>query len=192
MTFAAVLNAVANDMAVPVAQLTGPSRVAWVVRARDISCWIARKQLQMSLTDIGRALGDRHHSTIIAAIDRAYGMHAHSYWRRRIGRIARHIPTPKAKGLPAMIHVDAPTPTKLTLRLALPNGWTVAIPIAADGGAIIPICWASHEERPRPGILKGVAGEPVDADGLRQFINMVAANPHIGRQPAPQAGTMTQ
>lgn len=88
MTIGVVLDAVARNMNVPVGQLVGPSRNAWTVRARDIVCWIARTHLRMSLTAIGQALGERHHTTIMTAIDRAFRMRADIYWRRRIARIA--------------------------------------------------------------------------------------------------------
>ncbi|MCC7097301.1 MAG: hypothetical protein IT472_08990 [Thermomonas sp.] len=77
------------------------------------------------------------------------------------------------------IHIDTLDAGHIGLRLQLANGWTVTIPIPAEGEGIMPRCWASHDHHPRPGILKASAADPMTGDELVEFIATVATNPRV-------------
>lgn len=64
------LRGVAAETGWSEADLRGPGRDAGLVRARDLVVWRARRD-GLSLTQIGRELGGRHHTTIMAAAQRA-------------------------------------------------------------------------------------------------------------------------
>jgi hypothetical protein len=61
-----ILAAVARSSGVTVAAMSGRSRVAKVVLARHVACYLLRKSGEMSYLAIGRMLG-RDHSTVISA-----------------------------------------------------------------------------------------------------------------------------
>jgi chromosomal replication initiation ATPase DnaA len=63
--FAAVAFAVSDGA------ILGPTRAARVVRARDAIAWVADQAFGTSSVAIGRALGERDHSTVLAALRRA-------------------------------------------------------------------------------------------------------------------------
>ena len=48
--------------------LCGPSRQRQVTRARQLAMWLARQELSMSLPEIGRAFGDRDHTTVLSSV----------------------------------------------------------------------------------------------------------------------------
>jgi chromosomal replication initiator protein len=66
-----LVDRVASDTGVQRAVLVGPGRSAAVVRARFAIVWLARTALDASLSDIGRQLGGRDHTTILHAERRA-------------------------------------------------------------------------------------------------------------------------
>lgn len=51
--------------------ILGPSRSARLCRARFAIAWVAHQAFGLSSVVIGRALGDRDHSTVLSAIRRA-------------------------------------------------------------------------------------------------------------------------
>jgi chromosomal replication initiation ATPase DnaA len=53
--------------------ILGPTRSERICRARFAIAWVAQNGFGLSSTVIGRALGDRDHSTVLAAIKRANG-----------------------------------------------------------------------------------------------------------------------
>jgi hypothetical protein len=63
---AGILAAVARSSGVTVAAMSGRSRVAKVVLARHVACYLLRKSGELSYLAIGRMLG-RDHSTVISA-----------------------------------------------------------------------------------------------------------------------------
>lgn len=63
-----VMNVTAAVTGVAVSMLVGPSRNFSYVRARHIAARVAFEQGRWSLTQIGRALGGRDHSTILYAV----------------------------------------------------------------------------------------------------------------------------
>jgi len=62
---------VAFELGLTVADLIGPCRVARLCRGRAAVCWLARVTTNRSLREIGRALGGRDHSTIAHALRHA-------------------------------------------------------------------------------------------------------------------------
>lgn len=62
----AALEAAADLYDVTIDDITGRSRVARIVRARHVACWLMR-QHGMTLQEIGAAVG-RDHSTAIASV----------------------------------------------------------------------------------------------------------------------------
>jgi chromosomal replication initiation ATPase DnaA len=56
--------------------ILGPTRAARIVRARDAVAWVAKEAFGTSSVDIGRALGERDHSTILTAQRRAEALRA--------------------------------------------------------------------------------------------------------------------
>lgn len=66
-----LIEQVAYETGVSAARIRGDRRNAPEVRARIAVCWAASELLGRSSTVIGRALGDRDHSTILSARRRA-------------------------------------------------------------------------------------------------------------------------
>jgi chromosomal replication initiator protein len=54
--------------------ITGPTRQRQVTRARQVAMWLVRKHLQMSLPEMGRAFGDRDHSTVLTSVRKIEGL----------------------------------------------------------------------------------------------------------------------
>lgn len=86
-----IVVAVADDMKINVPDMLSPARDAWLVRARDIAAWAAREVTSMSLAQIGRRLGGRDHSSILAGMRRAERMLADPYWCGRMQRVLQGI-----------------------------------------------------------------------------------------------------
>jgi hypothetical protein len=66
-----VIRAVAMEMGIPAPDIVGHCRVPRLARARFAVAWVASRSLGHSASTIGRALGDRDHSTILYALRRA-------------------------------------------------------------------------------------------------------------------------
>jgi chromosomal replication initiator protein len=69
-----ILAAVAEHFAVPPEALLGSGREKLVSAARAVAMYLARQHTGMSYPEIGRALGGKNHSTVIAACQRVEGM----------------------------------------------------------------------------------------------------------------------
>lgn len=69
-----IVESVARATGIPEKDIRGPCRQSDTVRARYMVVIIAREKKKMSLKGIGRILGNRDHTTIIYAIDRAKSM----------------------------------------------------------------------------------------------------------------------
>jgi len=63
-----IVLAVAQNVGVTVAKLTGRKRNRSLATARGIAAYLLRQRLKLSLQEIGRMLGGRDHSTVISAI----------------------------------------------------------------------------------------------------------------------------
>lgn len=59
------------SFAVPEGAILGPTRSERVCRARFAIAWVAHQAFGCSSTVIGRALGDRDHSTVLSSLKRA-------------------------------------------------------------------------------------------------------------------------
>ncbi len=63
-----IIEEVADAYGLTSADLTGPSRSRSVVRARKVAMGVARELTDASWVEIGRAFGDRDHSTAVQAV----------------------------------------------------------------------------------------------------------------------------
>jgi chromosomal replication initiator protein len=61
---------VADRFGLSVETLTGPSRLATPLRARQLAIYLCRELTDLSLPQIGRAFGDRDHATVLNSIRR--------------------------------------------------------------------------------------------------------------------------
>ncbi|MHB0956630.1 MAG: helix-turn-helix domain-containing protein [Pirellulaceae bacterium] len=66
-TLRLITGKVAKHFSVTVAQLRGPSRRSYVVRARGVAMWLARTLTSTSLESVGTYFGDRDHTTVLHA-----------------------------------------------------------------------------------------------------------------------------
>jgi chromosomal replication initiator protein len=69
-----IIAAVAEHFALSEAALTGPGREKLVSTARAVAMYLARQHSGMSFPEIGRAIGSKNHSTVIAACQRVEAM----------------------------------------------------------------------------------------------------------------------
>jgi chromosomal replication initiator protein len=65
-----ILVAVSNATAVNIREIISPRRSAYIVRARMVYFWIARKYTSRSLPQIGHSCGNRDHSTVMHGINK--------------------------------------------------------------------------------------------------------------------------
>ena len=65
-----VVDIVAQRLDVTRADIVGPGRSAQATRARHVAMWLARRVAAASTNEIGRAIGGRDHTTVLAAIAR--------------------------------------------------------------------------------------------------------------------------
>lgn len=69
-------------------RIRSPSRVGKVIEARFLVIWTMRKVSGHSLAFIGERLGDRHHTSIMNAIERVQALRmADDAWRKRVNEI---------------------------------------------------------------------------------------------------------
>jgi chromosomal replication initiator protein len=69
-TASAIINAVSDYFAIPPDDITGKKRDLKTSRARHIVMYLLRQHNNTNLAEIGRALGNRDHSTVIHGYDR--------------------------------------------------------------------------------------------------------------------------
>jgi len=60
----------ADHFATTPADLVGPSRKQPLARSRQIAMYLCRENTDLSLPKIGKAFGDRDHTTVIHAVDK--------------------------------------------------------------------------------------------------------------------------
>lgn len=70
LTIREIQETVAARMHVPLIDILSSRRSRSVVQARHIAIWLARQTTLHSLPEIGRAFGDRDHTTVMHAIAR--------------------------------------------------------------------------------------------------------------------------
>jgi chromosomal replication initiator protein len=68
VTATAIMDVVAAYYGLRSKDLMGPLRQRQVTRARQVAMWLCRDRLSMSYPDIGRAFGDRDHSTVMVSV----------------------------------------------------------------------------------------------------------------------------
>ncbi len=68
ITIADVLFVVSGYYRIRLADLIGPRRHKSLVRARAIAMYLARKHTDGSYPEIARAFGNRHHTTVLKAV----------------------------------------------------------------------------------------------------------------------------
>jgi chromosomal replication initiator protein len=66
----AIQEVVASSFNLPRSSITGPSRAAKPLRARQLAIFLAREMTELSLTQIGREFGGRDHTTVLNAVRR--------------------------------------------------------------------------------------------------------------------------
>ncbi|MBI1945279.1 MAG: chromosomal replication initiator protein DnaA [Deltaproteobacteria bacterium] len=71
---ARVIDVVATYYGLRAKDLTGPSRQRQVTRARQVAMFLVRQHLARSLPEIGRAFGDRDHTTVLASVNKIAGL----------------------------------------------------------------------------------------------------------------------
>lgn len=76
ITIPRVIDVVAAYYGLRPRDLTGPSRQRQVTRARQVAMYLVRQQLARSLPEIGRAFGDRDHTTVLASVNKIDGLRA--------------------------------------------------------------------------------------------------------------------
>ncbi len=62
--------AVANYYGITIDEITGPGRTRKIARPRQLVMYLAREETDASLPQIGKALGDRDHTTVLYGCDR--------------------------------------------------------------------------------------------------------------------------
>ncbi|MGH2980757.1 MAG: helix-turn-helix domain-containing protein [Solirubrobacterales bacterium] len=65
-----IQDAVGSSFNLPRSSLTGPSRSAAPLRARQLAIYLCREMTDLSLPQIGRQFGGRDHATVLNAIRR--------------------------------------------------------------------------------------------------------------------------
>ncbi len=70
LSLAAIRGAVADHCGVAESDLVSPRQSQEISRPRDVFCFCARQLTSCTYGQIGRALGDRDHTTIVAAVRR--------------------------------------------------------------------------------------------------------------------------
>lgn len=64
-----IAQTVADEWHVPYREMVGPGRRADLVEARNIVCWLARTITGKTYQVIGRAIGDRDHTTVLRSFN---------------------------------------------------------------------------------------------------------------------------
>lgn len=62
--------AVSQATGISIADIRGERRTSEIVAARQLACWLMRKHTTLSLPQIGRAIGNRDHTTVLHAVGR--------------------------------------------------------------------------------------------------------------------------
>jgi chromosomal replication initiator protein len=65
-----IMAAVAEHFAVPMADLLGPRRNRDIALARQVAMYLVRELTSLSLPQIGRAVGDRDHTTVLYGVEK--------------------------------------------------------------------------------------------------------------------------
>jgi len=88
----AILREVAAFYRLSEEELTGPSRARRVARPRQIACYLMRQETDASLSQIGRVLGGRDHTTVLHACERVTAlMDEDEALRREVQAIREHL-----------------------------------------------------------------------------------------------------
>ena len=81
ITVRTILDAASELFTIPVEQIIGGSRRRNLVDARQIAMYVTRNKTDLSYPEIGRAFGDRDHTTVIHAVRK---IESHMTERREI------------------------------------------------------------------------------------------------------------
>jgi chromosomal replication initiator protein len=91
-TVPAILDGVAGEFSVSVAEITSPRRTARIVEARQAAILLCRELTELSLEAIGVRMGGRDHSTVVYALDRAtVRREREAGFRERVDRVMRRM-----------------------------------------------------------------------------------------------------
>lgn len=83
LTVGKILAAVAVAFETSAPAICGPARDKFTSRARFAASYIIRQRLGLSLTEIGRRLGNKDHTTVMNALKRATALMGDPAWRAR-------------------------------------------------------------------------------------------------------------
>lgn len=87
-----VINMVSNYFQVSVSQIKGDRRSQPLARQRQMLMFILKTELKLPLTEIGRILGDRDHTTVMHAVDKiGDGISSDAQTQRDLGAIKKLI-----------------------------------------------------------------------------------------------------
>lgn len=107
-----ILHVVADYHGVSVEDLAGPCRSRTLVSARQQTCWLLRERSDLSYSDIGRLLGGRDHTSIIAAVQVAGNRMAEDAGARlEMGRLRDIVDAIATRRDPdnLLLHIDSGT-----------------------------------------------------------------------------------
>ncbi len=92
LTFAAILKAASDITGYPPEEIIGQYRGVHVARARFAVCYVARSRTKLSLSQIGRLVGGRDHTSIKHAISRAAELrNSNPFFRKTVNEISRRV-----------------------------------------------------------------------------------------------------
>jgi chromosomal replication initiator protein len=74
VTIGRVIDVVAAYYGLRAKDIVGPSRQRQVTRARQVAMYLVRNHLGRSLPEIGRAFGDRDHTTVLASVTKIHSL----------------------------------------------------------------------------------------------------------------------
>ncbi|SDH89974.1 helix-turn-helix domain-containing protein [Roseospirillum parvum] len=94
-TIRRIIAAVSADTGVSAGDIISDRRTAALVRVRDLAVLLAREMTPASLSAIGREIGDRDHTTVIAALGRAQErLSSDPEWAARYERLRGRLAVP--------------------------------------------------------------------------------------------------
>jgi chromosomal replication initiator protein len=90
-----IIDAATQEFDVPRAAMLGRDRRRDVSRARQVAMYLARELTEHNLTEIGRGIGDRDHTTVLHAINQiSSAVHADPAVRESVDKLKRRLGRP--------------------------------------------------------------------------------------------------
>lgn len=93
-TISAIQQHVAASFGVPLRDMTSARRPRWIARPRQVAMYLARHLTRRSLPDIGRAFGNRDHTTVMYAVGQIDALMSQDVlFGERVRETMRHLQT---------------------------------------------------------------------------------------------------